>query len=259
MMNFTDLNTNINEMIKSTTADATVVAGKIAVELKKYQDANSNYDAMKSGIITANKAANKNDPSIKLLTDAEADAIMLGMGLSKVDIAAKQAEITERVTAEEDAKAEERFYKMAEKVMRLDAALNPPTPATPAPESDLDKLIKLQIAQLTAQQNQQQNGGNLGDIIGALVGAGVASAIINDATTEAPTSYATASKPQRPTNREQWESHKEVTRSNSAKRGQLYADMKAGKITLGQYMAGCASTWSDAAAEHADITSRRRG
>jgi hypothetical protein len=105
---------------------------------------------------------------------------------------------------------------------------------------------------------QQQNNNNLGDVLGALIGAGVASAIINDTATEAPTSYATA-KPSRPTNREQYEAHKEVTRSNSAKRGQLYADIKAGRITLGQYMAGCASTWSDAAAEHADITSRRRG
>lgn len=256
MMNLNELMTNAATMKANTTADATVIATKVAAELKKFTDANNNYDAMKTGIIEANKKANKADPSVKLLTDADADAVMLSMGLSKTDITAKTAELTARITAEENQKTKDEFYKLLQETVALTAGLEAQAaPAAPAPESDLDKLIKLQVLQMT----QQQNSNNLGDVLGALIGAGVASAIINDATTEAPTSYATTSKPSRPTNREQWESHKEVTRSNSAKRGQLYADMKAGKITLGQYMAGCASTWSDAAAEHADITSRRRG
>jgi hypothetical protein len=250
MMNFTELLTNIGTMTTATTADATTVNTKVTSELKKFQDANANFDVMRDALAKQNK-----------ITSEEAEKLLNGMGVQKVDITAKEAELRESIQAIEDAKAEDKFLKMAQKCMNLSAGLeaiaaqNQPAPQ----ESDLDKLIKLQIAQLTAQQNQQQNGGNLGDVLGALIGAGVASAIINDATTEAPTSYATASKPQRPTNREQYEAHKEVTRSNSAKRGQLYADMKAGRITLSQYMAGCASTWSDAAAEHADITSRRRG
>jgi hypothetical protein len=255
MMNLNELMTNAATMKANTTADATVIATKVAAELKKFTDANANYDAMKNGIITANKAANKADPSVKLLTDADADAVMLSMGLSKTDITAKTAELTARITAEENQKTKDEFYKLLQETVALTAGLEAQAaPAAPAPESDLDKLIKLQVLQMT----QQQNNNNLGDVLGALIGAGVASAIINDTATEAPTSYATA-KPSRPTNREQYEAHKEVTRSNSAKRGQLYADMKAGRITLSQYMAGCASTWSDAAAEHADITSRRRG
>lgn len=246
MMNFTELLTNIGTMTTATTADATTVNTKVATELKKFQDANANFDVMRDALAKQNKTSPE-----------EAEKLLNGMGVQKVDITAKEAELRESIQAIEDAKAEDKFLKMAQKCMNLSAGLeaiaqqNAPAPQ----ESDLDKLIKLQVLQMS-QQNQSQS--NIGDIVGALIGAGVASAIIDNATDSAPTSYAT-SKPQRPTNREQYEAHKEVTRSNSAKRGQLYADMKAGKITLGQYMAGCAATWSDAAADHADITARRRG
>lgn len=266
MMNFTELLNNTAALNTATTADPTVVATKVATELSKFVTANGNYDNMKAGILDANKKANKADPNVKLMTEAEADAIMIGMGVQKVDLVAKEAEIRSRIQAEEDSKAKERFYNMAEEAARLEAALNNIAQQNaPAPqESDLDKLIKLQTIQLQAQmQNQPQQNNNQelqafyeNFLKGFEDGVNNALEKIEEAAKKEE-----ASKPSyyRPSNREQYEAHKSITRSKSAERGQLYADMKAGRITLGQYMAGCASTWSDAAAEHADVTARRRG
>ncbi len=258
MMNFTELLNNTAALNTATTADPTVVATKVQAELSKFVAANGNYDNMKAGILDANKKANKADPSIKLMTDAEADAIMIGMGVQKVDLVAKEAEIRSRIQAEEDAKAETKFYNLAEKAARFEASLNAiANQNAPAPvESDLDKLIKLQVLQMSNNQPQQNTSKLEEECIQKLTDA-LCDAIKTEATpapapAPAPTYY-------RPSNKEQYESHKAVTRSKSAERGQLYADMKAGRISLGQYMAGCAATWSDAASEHADITARRRG
>lgn len=263
MMNFTELLNNTAALNTATTADPTVVATKVQAELSKFVSANNNYDAMKAGLLTANKAANKADPSIKLMTEADADAQMLAMGLQKVDLTAKEAEIRSRIQAEEDSKAEAKFYNLAEKAARFEASLNAIAnqnqPAPPAPvESDLDKLIKLQVLQMSQQQNQPQNSSKLEEECIKQITDTLCEAIKAESTASTP-APAPAPSYYRPSNREQYESHKAITRSKSAERGQLYADMKAGRITLGQYMAGCASTWSDAAAEHADVTARRRG
>lgn len=260
MMNFTELLNNTAALNTATTADPTVVATKVATEISKFVAANNNYDNMKAGILDANKKANKADSSVKILTDAEADAIMIGMGVQKVDLVAKEAEIRSRIQAEEDAKAEAKFYNLAEKAARFEASLNAIAQQNaPAPqESDLDKLIKLQVLQMSQQQSQPQSSSKLEEECIKQITDTLCEAIKAESATPAP-APAPAPSYYRPSNREQYESHKAITRSKSAERGQLYADMKAGRITLGQYMAGCASTWSDAAAEHADVTARRRG
>lgn len=263
MMNFTELLNNTAALNTATTADPTVVATKVQAELSKFVAANNNYDAMKAGLLTANKAANKADPTnVKLMTEADADAQMLAMGLQKVDLTAKESEIRSRIQAEEDSKAEAKFYNLAEKAARFEASLNAiASQNQPAPvESDLDKLIKLQTIQLQAQmQNQpQQNTSKLEEECIKQITDTLCEAIKAESTASTP-APAPAPSYYRPSNREQYEAHKSITRSKSAERGQLYADMKAGRISLGQYMAGCAATWTDAASEHADVTSRRRG
>lgn len=254
MMDFTTLLTNTQTLANQTTADPAVVAAKVAAELKPFEDRNNAYDSMKAGLIAGNQAKD----------DAAADALLLGMGIVKTDLKAKEAELKARIQAEEDAKAEQKFYNLAEKAARFEASLNAiASQNAPAPqESDLDKLIKLQTIQLQAQmQNQPQQNQELqafceNFLKGFEDGVNNALEKIEEAAKKEE-----ASKPSyyRPSNREQYESHKAITRSKSAERGQLYADMKAGRITLGQYMAGCAATWSDAASEHADVTARRRG
>lgn len=262
MMNFTELLNNTAALNTATTADPTVVATKVQAELSKFVAANNNYDAMKAGLLTANKAANKADPTnVKLMTEADADAQMLAMGLQKVDLTAKEAEIRSRIQAEEDSKAEAKFYNLAEKAARFEASLNAiANQNQPAPvESDLDKLIKLQVLQMSNNQQPQQNTSKIEEECIQKLTDALCDAIKTEATPAPTPAPAPAPSYYRPSNREQYESHKAITRSKSAERGQLYADMKAGRITLGQYMAGCASTWSDAAAEHADVTARRRG
>lgn len=57
---------------------------------------------------------------------------------------------------------------------------------------------------------------------------------------------------------EQYAAHKQVTNSNSVKRAQLAVDCREGRISRGDYFAGCIATWFDAAASHADIHNRYR-
>ena len=110
-----------------------------------------------------------------------------------------------------------------------------------------------------SQQNQPQQNTKLEEECITKLTDALCDAIKSEATPAPTPAPAPAPTYYRPSNREQYESHKAITRSKSAERGQLYADMKAGRISLGQYMAGCAATWTDAASEHADVTSRRRG
>lgn len=250
MMNFTELLNNVNTMTSATTGDATTVATRTTEALQKFKDTNDLYDSMKQGLITGGKAKD----------DAEAENLMVSMGLVKTDLTAKEAELKAAIQKEEDAKAESKFYEMASKAMQLQAALegianqNAPAPV----ESDLDKLIKLQVLQMSNNQ-QPQNSSKLEEECIKQITDALCDAIKTEATPAPAPAPAPAPTYYRPSNKEQYESHKAVTRSKSAERGQLYADMKAGRISLGQYMAGCAATWSDAASEHADITARRRG
>lgn len=142
--------------LSSYTAATTATTDEINAEIKertdKQADLNKRYDAVKKALKTA-------DPG---LTDEDLEEQLLDMGLEKVSMVKFKKGLKQRVTDELNTEKRKNTFGAISEIKQLTSELGDLLEEEPAPETELDKLIKVMTIQAQANVPQtpdpQQTG-----------------------------------------------------------------------------------------------------